>query len=154
VLASILKEDTTMADAAKERLIADLNEDLALELGGIVRAIFQASTAGGLLGHELRELLEKETPTELKHAQFLADKIAILGGTPTTSVTRLELSGDVGKMIEDDIAMEWQIAKRLKERAAQAELCGDIGLKVRLEEMIAEGTDHANALQRLAGLTQ
>jgi bacterioferritin len=143
-----------MANEAKEKLIADLNEDLALELGGIVRAIFQASTAGGLLGHELRELLQKETPTELKHAQFLADKIAILGGTPTTSATKLEVSGDVGKMIEDDIAMEWKIAERLRTRAGQAESYGDIGLKIRLEEMIAEGTDHANALQRLAGLTQ
>jgi bacterioferritin len=143
-----------MANETKEKLIADLNEDLALELGGIVRAIFQASTAGGLLGHELRELLQKETPTELKHAQFLADKIAILGGTPTTAVAKLEVSEDVGKMIEDDIAMEWKIAERLRARASQAESCGDIGLKVRLEEMIAEGTDHANALQRLAGLTQ
>ena len=143
-----------MADEAKERLIADLNEYLSIELAGIVRGVFQASTAGGLLGHELRELLEKELPTELTHAQFLADKIAILGGTPTTSVAAVEVSSDVGKMIEDDIAMEWKIAKRLNERAAQAERYGDIGLKVRLEEMIAEGTDHANALQRLAGLTQ
>ena len=143
-----------MANDVKEKLIGDLNEDLALELGGIVRAIFQASTAGGLLGHELRELLEKEMGTELKHAQFLADKVAILGGTPTTSIAQLEISGDVGKMIEDDIAMEWKIARRLQERAAQAESYGDIGLKVRLEEMIAEGTDHANALQRLAGLIQ
>jgi bacterioferritin len=143
-----------MADETKERLIAGLNEDLSIELAGIVRGVFQASTAGGLLGHELRELLEKELPTELTHAQFLADKIAILGGTPTTSVAAVEVSSDVGKMIEDDIAMEWKIAKRLNERAAQAERYGDIGLKVRLEEMIAEGTDHANALQRLAGLTQ
>ena len=143
-----------MADEAKERLIAALNEDLSIELAGIVRSVFQASTAGGLLGHELRELLEKELPTELTHAQFRADKMAILGGTPTTSVAAVEVSSDVGKMIEDDIAMEWKIAKRLNERAAQAERYGDIGLKVRLEEMIAEGTDHANALQRLAGLTQ
>lgn len=143
-----------MADEAKERLIAGLNEDLSIELAGIVRGVFQASTAGGLLGHELRELLEKELPTELTHAQFLADKIAILGGTPTTSVAAVEVSSDVGRMIEEDIAMEWKIAKRLNERAAQAERYGDIGLKVRLEEMIAEGTDHANALQRLAGLTQ
>src|ERR1700747_3497129 len=135
----------------KEALITNLNEDLALELAGIVRGIFQASTAGGLLGHELRELLEKELPTELKHAQFFADKIAILGGTPKTSIAAVEISSDVGKMIEDDIAMEWKIAKRLNERAAQAERYGDIGLKIRLEEMIAEGTDHANALQRLAG---
>jgi bacterioferritin len=143
-----------MPNEPKEKLIANLNEDLSIELAGIVQAVFQASTAGGLLGHELRELLHKELPTELKHAQFLADKIAVLGGTPTTTVAPVELSQDVGKMIDEDIALEWRIAKRFQERAAQAESLGDVGLKVRLEEMIAEGTDHANALQRLAGLTQ
>lgn len=143
-----------MANEAKEKLIAGLNDDLALELAGIVRAVYQASTAGGLLGHELRELLQKELPVELQHAQFLADKIAILGGTPTTSPAELALPADVGKMIDEDIATEWKIVNRLRERAGQAESYGDIGLKIRLEEMIAEGTDHANALQRLVGLTQ
>lgn len=143
-----------MANEAKEKLIAGLNDDLALELAGIIRSVYQASTAGGLLGHELRELLQKELPVELQHAQFLADKIAILGGTPTTSPAELALPADVGKMIDEDIETEWKIVNRLRERAGQAESYGDIGLKIRLEEMIAEGTDHANALQRLVGLTQ
>jgi bacterioferritin len=143
-----------MANEAKEKLVAGLNDDLALELAGIVRAVYQASTAGGLLGHELRELLQKELPVELQHAQFLADKIAILGATPTTSIAEVPLPVDVGKMIDEDIATEWKIVSRLRERASQAESFGDIGLKIRLEEMIAEGTDHANALQRLVGLTQ
>jgi bacterioferritin len=143
-----------MANEAKEKLVAGLNDDLALELAGIVRSVNQASTAGGLLGHELRELLQKELPVELQHAQFLADKIAILGGTPTTSIAEVPLPVDVGKMIDEDIATEWKIVSRLRERAGQAEGYGDIGLKIRLEEMIAEGTDHANALQRLVGLTQ
>ena len=143
-----------MANEAKEKLVAGLNDDLALELAGIVRSVNQASTAGGLLGHELRELLQKELPVELQHAQFLADKIAILGGTPTVSIAEVPLPVDVGKMIDEDIATEWKIVSRLRERASQAESYGDIGLKIRLEEMIAEGTDHANALQRLVGLTQ
>jgi bacterioferritin len=143
-----------MANEAKEKLVAGLNDDLALELAGIVRSVNQASTAGGLLGHELRELLQKELPVELQHAQFLADKIAILGGTPTVSIADVPLPVDVGKMIDEDIATEWKIVSRLRERASQAESFGDIGLKIRLEEMIAEGTDHANALQRLVGLTQ
>ena len=143
-----------MANEAKEKLIAGLNDDLALELAGIVRCVYQASTAGGLLGHELRELLQKELPVELGHAQFLADKIAILGGTPTTSPAQVALPVEVGKMIDEDIATEWKIVGRLRERAGQAESFGDLGLKIRLEEMIAEGTDHANALQRLVGLTQ
>ena len=143
-----------MANEAKEKLVAGLNDDLALELAGIVRSVYQASTAGGLLGHELRELLQKELPVELQHAQFLADKIAILGGTHTVSIAEVPLPVDVGKMIDEDIATEWKIVSRLRERASQAESFGDIGLKIRLEEMIAEGTDHANALQRLVGLTQ
>ena len=143
-----------MANEAKAKLISSLNDDLALELAGIVRSVHQASTAGGLLGHELRELLQKELPVELQHAQFLADKIAILGGTPTTSLAEVPLPADVGRMIDEDIATEWKIVSRLRERASQAESYGDIGLKIRLEEMIADGTDHANALQRLAGLTQ
>ena len=143
-----------MANEVKERLVAGLNDDLALELAGIVRSVYQASTAGGLLGHELRELLQKELPVELQHAQFLADKIAILGGTPTVSIAEVPLPVDVGKMIDEDIATEWKIVSRLRERASQAESFGDLGLKIRLEEMIAEGTDHANALQRLVGLTQ
>jgi bacterioferritin len=143
-----------MANEAKEKLVAGLNDDMALELAGIVRSVNQASTAGGLLGHELRELLQKELPVELQHAQFLADKIAILGGTPTTSIAEVPRRVDVGKMIDEDIATEWKIVSRLRERASQAESYGDIGLKIRLEEMIAEGTDHANALQRLVGLTQ
>jgi len=143
-----------MANEAKEKLVAGLNDDLALELAGIVRSVNQASTAGGLLGHELRELLQKELPVELQHAQFLADKVAILGGTPTTSIAEVQLPVDVGKMIDEDIPTEWKIVNRLRERASQAESYGDIGLKIRLEEMIAEGTDHANALQRLVGLTQ
>jgi bacterioferritin len=143
-----------MEKAQKEELIAALNEDLAIELGGIVRAIFQASTAGGMLGHELRELLQKDLPTEVEHAQFFADKIAILGGTPIASVSGVSTTQDVRQMFEDDIATEWRIVDRLRERAAQAEQCGDIGLKVRLEEIIADSTDHANALQRLLGVTQ
>ena len=109
-----------MANEAKEKLVAGLNDDLALELAGIVRSVNQASTAGGLLGHELRELLQKELPVELQHAQFLADKIAILGGTPTTSIAEVALPVDVGKMIDEDIATEWKIVSRLRERASQA----------------------------------
>src|SRR5262249_57605520 len=98
-----------MANEAKEKLIACLNDDLALELAGIVRAVYQASTAGGLLGHELRELLQKELPVELQHAQFLADKIAILGGTPPTMLADVALPPDVAKIPNEPLPPEPKI---------------------------------------------
>src|SRR5262245_65948149 len=129
-----------MANEAKDKLIAWLNDDLALELAGIVRAVYQASTAGGLLGHELRELLQKELPVELQHAQFLADKIAILGGTPTTMLADVALPVDVAKMIDEDIATEWKIVARLRARAGQAERFCEFELKDRMEATLAEHT--------------
>jgi hypothetical protein len=64
----------------REDLINGLNEDLNLELEAILRSVYHAATGRGMLGHELRELLKKELPSELDHATFLADKIVALGG--------------------------------------------------------------------------
>jgi len=62
----------------REDLINGLNEDLNLELEAILRSVYHAAAGRGMLGHELRELLKKELPSELDHATFLADKIVAL----------------------------------------------------------------------------
>ena len=64
----------------REELINGLNEDLNLELETILRSVYHAAAGRGMLGHELRELMKKEMPSELEHAMFLADKIVALGG--------------------------------------------------------------------------
>ena len=65
----------------REELINGLNEDLNLELETLLRGVYHAAAGRGMLGHELRELLKKELPSELDHAMFIADKIVALGGT-------------------------------------------------------------------------
>ena len=42
-----------------------------------------------------------------------------------------------------------QVIANYATRIAQAEACGDKGLAIRLEDMLAEETDHAEALERL-----
>ena len=46
----------------------------------MLRYLYHASSATGLLGHELREELKADIQGELNHAIFLADKITALGG--------------------------------------------------------------------------
>ena len=55
----------------KDKLIENLNEDLAAELGTIIRYNYQASKVSGLEGMPLRELLRGEIEDELGHASFL-----------------------------------------------------------------------------------
>ncbi len=138
-----------MSEFNKKELIDGLNQDLAEELGTIVRYIQQAAEARGALGHELRELLMKEVADEIRHAQFLADKISILGGTPTVQPAPFEETTDSARMLEIDLQKEWDAVAGYMERCQQAEAVGEIGLKVDLENFIADETRHAEELLRL-----
>lgn len=132
-----------------QALIDGLNEDLKRELGAVIRYLYQASVATGILGHELREMLKGEMADELNHAAFLADKISALGGKPDVRVPPLVEHESARQMAEYDLAQEREVINAYVERVAQAEAAGELGLKVHLENMIAEETDHAEELERL-----
>lgn len=138
-----------MSNAKMKKLIDGLNNDLAEELGTIVRYIQQAAEARGALGHELRELLTKEVADEIGHAQYLADKISILGGTPTIQPAAFEEATDAARMLEIDLKKEREAVAGYIERCKQAEAAGEVGLKVDLENFIADETRHAEELERL-----
>jgi bacterioferritin len=130
-------------------LIKGLNEDLAGELGTIVRYTIQASKAHGPHGAEVRELLTNEVQDELGHASFLADVIVDLGGEPTTSPRPFNNSESLRDMLELNIKMEEQDVFNYRQRANLAEEMENVELKVRLEEMAADESRHARELRRL-----
>jgi bacterioferritin len=136
----------------KEKLIEGLNRDLADELATICRYIEQTAMAVGMDGHEVRDFLKEEIPDEVKHALFLADKIVILGGKPIVRPAAYKAVEGPRAMLEYDLELERAAIKHYTERAQQAENLGEIGLKVRLEEFIADETDHAEEIIRLLGL--
>ena len=93
----------------REELINGLNEDLNLELETILRSVYHAAAGRGMLGHELRELMKKEMPSELEHAMFLADKIVALGGEVRI---RPAVPGELGaarQLLQENIAAERKI---------------------------------------------
>jgi bacterioferritin len=135
---------------AKEELIDGLNSDLNRELEAVLRYLYHSASATSLLGHELREMLKTEIPGELAHAVFLADKITALGGEIRLDVRMPKKVRSAKEMIEEDTTAEQDVVRSYTERIKQAEAFGDKGLVIRLEDMLAEETDHAEELQRLA----
>jgi bacterioferritin len=133
----------------KKTLIDGLNQDLANELGASILYLYQTSTATGWDGEELREFLTPEVSGEMAHAIFLAEKIAALGGKPTTVPTQYKSPKDVKAMLKYDLGLERQVIQNYRERAMQAEEAGEIGLKIKLEELIVEETGHAEQLDRI-----
>jgi len=133
----------------REELIAGLNEDLNLELETLLRGVYHAAAGRGMLGHELRELLKKELPSELDHAMFIADKIVALGGAVRIRPgvpAELAASRD---LLQENIAGERKIISNYAKRIDQAAEFGDKGLVIRLEDMLASETDHLEQLERL-----
>ena len=135
--------------AIKQELINGLNEDLNVELEAVLRYLYHSSSATSLLGHELRELLKGDLVGELNHAVFLADKIKALGGEVKINVTMPKQTKNAKDMITIDIAAERKAIKNYTARIKQAQEFGDRGLVIRLENILAEETDHAEEMERL-----
>ena len=135
--------------AIKQELINGLNEDLNVELEAVLRYLYHSSSATSLLGHELRELLKADLVGELNHAVFLADKINALAGEVKINVTMPKRVKNANSMITMDIAAERKVIKNYTARIQQAQEFGDRGLAIRLEDILAEETDHAEEMERL-----
>jgi len=69
----------------KQARIKALNDDLAGELQAIIQYLTYSSKVTGPYRPQLVTFMRTEIADELLHAQFLADKIASLGGNPTTT---------------------------------------------------------------------
>lgn len=126
----------------REELIAALNRDLAGELQAVIQYVTYAATVSGPYRPNLRAFFQAEIPEELGHAQFLADKIVSLGGTPTTTPRPVPAAADARAMLEQVLAAERQAIADYKERAEQAAAYGDKGLATHLETIVEDETGH------------
>ena len=142
----------TSAEADRRALIDGLNDDLAGEYQAIVMYIQYSAKLTGPYRRELRALFQAEIADEQGHAQFLADKIAALGGEPTTEPRAIPRADQPREMLEQALAAEKQAIAGYDERLRQADAFGDVGLKVSLENQIADETRHKEEIERvLAG---
>jgi bacterioferritin len=138
-----------MAKNGREELIAGLNEDLANEYTAIISYLLHSRLANGRGRMELAEFFEAEIADELEHAKYLSHKIVALGGTPTTQPAAVQLGQNNREMLELSLKAEKETIERYTKRIDQAEKAGEVGLKVELEDLVAEETRHKEDLERV-----
>ncbi|WP_018923398.1 ferritin-like domain-containing protein [Salsuginibacillus kocurii] len=136
-------------DEKTEQLIEGLNEDLANEYAAIIMYNNYAAVVTGLYRQVLKPFFEGEIADEQHHALYLAEKISVLGGTPTTKPAEVRQTDDVKEMLQNAFQAEMETIKRYKERAKQADELGHIELQIKLEDMIADETGHMEEMERL-----
>lgn len=133
----------------KQQLIEGLNHDLAGELGAVIQYTTYAAVASGFERPQLVTFFQQEIADELLHAQFLADKIAALGGTPTTTPDSVTIPETNLELLEEVLAAETRAIAGYTERISQADAVADIGLKVQLEDIVRDETSHREETLKL-----
>ncbi len=138
-----------MADRKTQKLLEGLQGDLERELKATLQYMYQSSMVLGLRAMSMGPYLRKEAEEELKHVAFLSDQIVNLGGVPKLTSQKFSDTRELKTMLEHDLDLEREAILEYRERAKQAELAGEVGLKLRLEELLAEETDHMRDLERI-----
>jgi len=133
----------------KETMIAHLNQDLANELSAIIQYTTYAAKATGPYRPQLTQFFLAEVPDEQMHAQYLANKIAALGGEPTTVPTKVAQASTNREMLEAVLVAEREATIGYTKRAEEAEEFGDKGLAVQLEDMVRDESGHAEEVERI-----
>lgn len=136
-------------DAKIKELIDGLNEDLANEYAAVIMYTNYAAVVTGMYRQVLKPFFEEEIADELGHALYLSEKIKTLGGEPTTTPVAVKQTDDVKEMLENVRQAEKDTIERYKKRVKQAEELGLIELQIKLEDFIADETNHMEEMDRL-----
>lgn len=133
----------------KQELIDALNGDLAGEYQAVLMYLAYGAAVTGPHRPMLKQFFEAEIPEELAHAQFLADKVASLGGVPTTEPRPVPMTGDPRQMLVNVLEAEKQAIADYKARAEQAMEYGDKGLGIHLEDIVDDETGHYEETEKM-----
>jgi bacterioferritin len=133
----------------KQQVIQRLNEDLAGEFGAIIQYLTYAAKATGPYRPQLAQFFLAEVTDEQGHAQFLANKIVALGGDPTTQPRPVPAANSNRQMLQAILEAERKAIADYTQRAKDAELLGDKGLVVQLEDMVRDESTHAEETERM-----
>jgi bacterioferritin len=128
-----------------ENLLAGLRDDLAYEYQAVIQYTHYAATVTGPYRPQRQGLFRGEIPDELGHAEFLANKIATLGGDALVAPPPVPPADGPREMLE----AENGAIDRYVRRISDAEEFGEIGLRVQLETMVQDETGHRDEVRKI-----
>lgn len=133
----------------KEILITNLNQDLSNEFSAIIQYTTYAAKVTGPFRPELSKFFKAEVADELRHAQYLADKIVALGGVPTTEASSVPEASDAKSMLEQVMHAESRAINAYKKRSEEAFELGFKALALELEDMVRDETNHKEEVEKI-----
>jgi bacterioferritin len=131
------------------RLINLLNRQFNREISALLRYMMEAASLNGANQATARTLYLTEVREKVEHAQYLADQIVALGGSPTLSpkITRPQIT--LREMLRHDAVEEHTDEQNYLKLASEAEKAQLSSLKLKLKEQAALEQKHVSEMERL-----
>ena len=106
-----------------------LNDAVAREIQVSVQYMWQHVLWKGVKGFAVKDELKRIAITEMKHAEAIAERIAYLGGRPTTKPTPIFIGDTLKEMLEQDKKDEEGAIQLYKQIIEEAEKARDVVTK-------------------------
>ena len=133
-----------MPKGSKELLQA-LNNALTDELAAIIQYMYHHIMGRGMASPAILDMFKSNAMDEMKHAEAIAERVDLLGGTPTVEISGIQVGGDLTKMIRDDLEGEHRAIEMYKGYVKLAQKDDDPVTRRLLEEVLEDEEGHANA---------
>lgn len=135
-----------MKTNSREALLANLNKDLEWEYAAAMQYVQHAALITGPEYQSITKELVIHSQEEMQHAVMIADQIVFLGGVPTVTAERRDVSPESKVMLEQDLQGEDNAINRYKERISEAEALKEFGLRRVLEDILVMEEEHKRDL--------
>lgn len=132
-----------------QALIDAMNEQLSAEYQAIIQYIQYSAVVSGPHRPELVTFFRGEIPDEQGHAQYLADKISALGGTPTTEAKPVPRAEDTRRMLEFVQEAEHQAIQAYARLIELADAAGEIGIRIQMETFLQDESTHRDETRKI-----
>jgi bacterioferritin len=136
-------------NVASKELLDMLNKGIARELQVSVQYMWQHVLWRGVKGFAVKDELRSIAIKEMKHAEAIAERLAYLGGNPTTKPSPIFVGETLKEMIERDKNDEEAAISLYKVTIALAQKEGDVTTARLFRKILEDEEEHHDTFTSL-----
>ncbi len=134
---------------ASKQLLELMNEGIAREIQVSIQYMWQHVLWKGVKAFAVKDELKSAAITEMKHAEAIAERLAYLGGTPTTKPDPIFVGESLKEMLEKDKKDEEGAIALYKKIIETAKKEGDETTKRLFQRILADEEEHHDTFSGL-----
>jgi bacterioferritin len=134
---------------ASKELLELLNRGIAREIQVSIQYMWQHVLWKGVKGFAVKDELKKIAVTEMKHAEAIAERLAYLGGTPTTKPEPIFIGETLKEMLERDKKDEEGAIQLYKQTIEVARKEGDETTHRLFRQILSDEEEHHDTFTSL-----